>query len=411
MAEEEISIEPEKEIEEPIGAESSESEGGSPFDPQEGSKAQPTRAPAESALGEVVEVRIVDELEEIVLSAEMLDDNANWTNYMLYLQSYSGPRIEFLNILEKHTVSMVGSDGWPLAGLPIEFQSNGQTVGWTVTHSDGLAYVFPNALDGLSDLATTVDLVLPSTGESFSIQLGESSDWLFESSIQPSSAPATIDLVLVIDTTGSMADDIDPLIAALNSVGGKLNAQNTSVNVRVAFAEYGDEEFEGVSDDFMVHMLDFAPIDNGYFDQLRNIDPSGGGNESEMLAEGLFFAIDELSWSNTAQARVMLVLADAPPHYPSMGTSYTNAIQAAAESGIKIHTIGATGLNNQGEYILRQMAQYTGGKHIFFALQEGFLPNLAPIEPNSEQPLNIEIEGLTDLIFSLIEFELANLEP
>ncbi|MEM9775911.1 MAG: vWA domain-containing protein [Chloroflexota bacterium] len=412
MAEEEIDIEPEKELDETIGAEASESEGGSPFDPNEGSKAQPTRASVEAALAEVDGVRIVDELSEVVLSAEIVDDNADWTNYMLYLESYTGPRVEFLNILERHTVTLLDEMGQPLAGVPVEFVAEDQIVGRTVTHSDGTFTVFPNALDLLSDQASQLEIRILNTDTSFQLILGNSAIWEFELNMSSPTQPETavLDIALVIDVSGSMADDIDALLAALNSVGSRLNALDTSADFRVAFVEYRDQEFDGVSEAPMLQTIDFSLIDIGYFDQLQRINPSGGGNESEMLAEGLFFAVDELSWSAAAESKMILLLADAPPHYPSLDGSYTNSIQAAAEKGIKVHTIGATGLNNQGEYILRQIAQYTGGKHIFFALQEGFVPNLTPLDPNGNQPQNIQIEGLENLIINLIEDELNQVE-
>ncbi len=38
---------------------------------------------------------------------------------------------------------------------------------------------------------------------------------------------------------------------------------------------------------------------------------------------------------------------------------------AALGKGIKVFSVGASGLNKQGEFIQRQIAQYTGGRFVF----------------------------------------------
>ncbi|MEM8859240.1 MAG: hypothetical protein AAGD96_13015, partial [Chloroflexota bacterium] len=295
MMEEEIDIEPEKEIEEPIGAESSESEGGSPYEPQTGTKAQPTRTSAEEFLASVDEVRSIEELPEIVLSAEMLDDNEDWVNYMRYLENYSGPRVQFINILERHLVTFVDPLGRPISGLSVEFLADGQTVGRSVTHADGKLYIFPNALDGLSDSITQLELQLTEISQSFEISLGTSQILEFVVETDALQANSGIDIAIVIDVTGSMADDMGPLLESLATVGSQLRDIGLDDEIRVAFVEYRDDVTEAASQSGQIAVVDFAPLDVGYSSQLSTINPSGGGDSSEMLAEGLSFAIDDLS--------------------------------------------------------------------------------------------------------------------
>ena len=46
--------------------------------------------------------------------------------------------------------------------------------------------------------------------------------------------------------------------------------------------------------------------------------------------------------------------------------------------GIKIFSVGASGLDKQGEYIQRQMAQYTGGKFVFLTYDQANNPSSGP---------------------------------
>jgi hypothetical protein len=69
--------------------------------------------------------------------------------------------------------------------------------------------------------------------------------------------------------------------------------------------------------------------------------------------------------------KLLLLIADAPPHLDYGQTyTYVDAMRAAATRGIKVSTIGASGLNTSGEYVFRQIAQYTMGTFIFLTYGE-----------------------------------------
>ena len=54
------------------------------------------------------------------------------------------------------------------------------------------------------------------------------------------------------------------------------------------------------------------------------------------------------------------------PHtdYPQ-AVPYTLSMRQAAEKGIKLFPIGASGLEAEGEYVMRQLAQWTMGQYMF----------------------------------------------
>jgi len=71
-----------------------------------------------------------------------------------------------------------------------------------------------------------------------------------------------------------------------------------------------------------------------------------------------------MSW-NRDGIRLVFVITDAPPHL-DYGQKYTyvNAAGDAKKQGIKIFSVGTGGLDLAGEYVLRQIAQYTSGRYI-----------------------------------------------
>ena len=64
--------------------------------------------------------------------------------------------------------------------------------------------------------------------------------------------------------------------------------------------------------------------------------------------------------------RLTFVVADAAPHvdYPQ-SIPYTTSMEKAAQKGIKLYTIGASGLPAEGEFAMRQLAQGTMAQYIF----------------------------------------------
>ncbi len=74
----------------------------------------------------------------------------------------------------------------------------------------------------------------------------------------------------------------------------------------------------------------------------------------------------------------MVLLADAPPHLDYGGPQYDDDMLAALGKGIKIFSVGASGLDKQGEYVQRQIAQYTGGRFVFLTYKDADEPGERP---------------------------------
>ena len=80
---------------------------------------------------------------------------------------------------------------------------------------------------------------------------------------------------------------------------------------------------------------------------------------------GLHDAITKLEWSDAAPARLLFVIGDAPPHAHTEGPSYADSARLAAHQGIQIFSVAASGMDELGQLVFRQIAQYTGGTELF----------------------------------------------
>ncbi len=117
-----------------------------------------------------------------------------------------------------------------------------------------------------------------------------------------------LDLVFVMDTTGSMRDELQDLQA--NLVGIIQVLQRLAPTLRIGFVAYRDR-----GDAYVVRGTQLAPLDSGDTEILsfvRRLSADGGGDEPERVDEALA-AATSMPWRNDAQGRI-IVIGDAPAH-------------------------------------------------------------------------------------------------
>jgi hypothetical protein len=103
---------------------------------------------------------------------------------------------------------------------------------------------------------------------------------------------------------------------------------------------------------------------------------------------------------------LIFLIADAPPHL-DYGNDYDYAeeIFEATERGVKIFPVASSGLDDQGEYIFRQLAQISGGKFLFLT----YGPQGGPGDETTHHVEDYSVLSLDQLIIRIVEEELANL--
>jgi hypothetical protein len=82
--------------------------------------------------------------------------------------------------------------------------------------------------------------------------------------------------------------------------------------------------------------------------------------------EALRVAVRSLDFHPESIARLIFLIGDAPPHLDyANDEGYINATREANHRGIQIFSIAASGMDPLGQFVFRQIAQYTGGTHLF----------------------------------------------
>ena len=130
-----------------------------------------------------------------------------------------------------------------------------------------------------------------------------------------------LDLCFVVDTTGSMGDDIDN--AKENMVNILSSLSEKTPNYRVALVDYRDfPDRTHNSEDYPAKVqLDFSSDDEAIKAAINGLTLGNGGDGPETVYSGIAKALS-LKWSENSK-RVIIILGDAKPLDPEPNTNYT----------------------------------------------------------------------------------------
>ncbi|MCP5100104.1 MAG: VWA domain-containing protein [Chloroflexi bacterium] len=338
------------------------------------------------------------------LTAGEVDDNAQWDDYLLYLRNYSGASVIEINVSERHQMLVNDSQGNPILGARIGIEANGQEVMALRTHSNGRANFYPKALPIQNQADEyTVNIAVNGLVNTFTINPnGSQREYIITHTggdqLQPT---ARLDVLFLIDATGSMADEIFQLKENIRAIAAQIDALPVQPDVRFGMVTYRDR-----GDAYLTNVTDFTPNVEQFAAELAQVEAAGGGDYPEDLNEALSQAIHQPEWRVENTVSLVFLVADAPPHLDyGQENHYAAELMEAAERGIKIYPIASSGLDSQGEYVFRQLAQVTNGRFIFLTYgAEG------AGSTGTETDLNVSdytVSSLDGLVVKIVEEELA----
>lgn len=300
-----------------------------------------------------------------VVTAGDIDDRLNLTAFNRYLK---GARLGLpqLGLGTPVIVRLTGPRGEAAPGARYTLRKPGATEPF----HDGFAgpggriVDFPKLLGG-GDLAEVEVRVFDATGQETDRQIVRAGS---PTDMQVMKAegwqPDFLDLVLVVDTTGSMGDEIDFLQKELIGVTKAAARQAPGVSVRYGLVAYRDR-----GDAYVVRNYGFTGSSGTMAGWLRGLSADGGGDYPEAAAAALRAGVG-LDWRRGKGERLILHVADAPPH-DGEAAEYLRAAKAAAEAGVQIFTLGASGVAEESEFLMRQASVATGGRYLFLTDDSG----------------------------------------
>lgn len=141
----------------------------------------------------------------------------------------------------------------------------------------------------------------------------------------------SLDLVLCVDATDSMINGIDELKAKLPALLAARVSELPSFRLGiVSFKDYFEE--------YLYKRFDFTRDLGAFASDLDSVQAGGGRDIPEAVYEGLFAALGEFPWA--AQARLVILVGDAPPHpLPRGSVAEADVLDAASSGGIELDAV------------------------------------------------------------------------
>jgi len=176
--------------------------------------------------------------------------------------------------------------------------------------------------------------------------------------------PLNLDLVLVLDTTGSMGDELEYLKNELRSIVGAVSKQFPNVQQRYSLVCYRDE-----GDEYVTRSFPFTASLTELRTNLAAQKAAGGGDYPEAMHKGLEEAV-KLDWRDDHTARVLFLIADAPPHAEHALRTF-KAIGTLRKQGVALYPVACSGYDDTCEFVMRTGALLTGSEFLFLTDDSG----------------------------------------
>ncbi|WP_371224602.1 vWA domain-containing protein [Roseovarius sp. 2305UL8-3] len=332
-----------------------------------------------------------------VVTAGDIDDALNLAAFKSYQgRTAKDLRLPQVNLRGAVRVQLTGSDGKPASGVPVTLRKPGADEPFYQGHSgvDGWVTAFPAALGtgapkrvqlrAFGEGQQVHDHSLP-TGSPNRSTLPFNSKW----------QPDFLDLVFVFDTTGSMGDELSWLTKEFGGIVQAARRSAPRANIRFGLVAYRDR-----GDAYVVRNFGFTNRQAQMQSWLRSLDANGGGDYPEAAAAALQSAVG-LNWRRGKGERILFHIADAPPH-KSEARAYLDAARGAAKKNIQIFGLGASGVAEESEFLMRQAALVTAGRYLFLTDDSGV--GLSHAEPSTAC---YRVTRLKSLLVRVLQSELS----
>lgn len=346
--------------------------------------------------------RPADVVTPAAVNAGMVDDNADFSAYQAFLQRHAASPVPAWPVAGRQRLQVVDALGRPVNDAEVMLRAANGARMWARTDAGGHVWIHPGSFDPEDSPDYQVQVRRDGQRSQGRLLRGQKPVLQLRLPVQPQ--PARLDLVFLVDATGSMADEIDKLRASLQDIVGQIDALPSRPQVCLGLVSYRDR-----GDEYFIRRWDLSHSVAGFQQVLDGVQAGGGGDTPEAMNEALHEAVQHLSWRGSGTTRLLISLADAPPHLDYGRPWHSDSLRAALGKGIKVFSVAASGQDSQGEQVQRQLAQHTGGRFIFLTYQDPANPAAGPGSDTVHEVANYSVDQLDALVVRLVREELAQL--
>ena len=321
-----------------------------------------------------------------LLNGKMYDQNQNLITEFADLYASVHQQDRFPSTKNKIEVELRDENGraYPMASVGL-YDQTGAELYHSISDVKGKSYLYTEtetALEGLK-----LEVVCGDISYFYSV---EERSAVY---VLPVESPSVqkIDVAFLIDTTGSMGDELNYIGNELDGIIREIVGEESNCSLNIGLGFYRDRE-----DSYVTRTFDFSSDYEQVITDIKNESASGGGDYPEAVDQGLK-SIGELSW-RADSVKMAFHIFDAPGHSIYYSDIYQHYVDFAS-AGIRYIPCAASGLNKVGELIAREGAILTGGTYVSLTDDSGIGNSHQEITTPSET----EVEYFNDLIVHLIK--------
>ena len=338
------------------------------------------------------------------VTAGVVDDNADFGEFQQFLQRHPESAQLGRDVSVRQRVRVVDAQGRPVPDAEVSVAADNGARMWARTDAGGQVWVHPNAFDDRDSARYQVQVRRGGKQVDATLQRGQKNVLQVVMPDAAVPARARLDLVFMVDATGSMGDEIDKLRGSLQGIVRDISRLPSNPDICLGLVTYRDH-----GDEYFVRGWDLTRNVGAFQKVLDGVQANGGGDYPEAMNEAFNHAVQALNWRGPSTTRVLVSLADAPPHMDYAPPRYDQTMLAALGKGIKVFSVAASGQDTTGEIVQRQIAQYTGGRFIFLTYKDAADPGSGAGTQTTHDVNNYSVDTLDTLVVRLVREELAQL--
>lgn len=196
-----------------------------------------------------------------------------------------------------------------------------------------------------------------------------------------------IEVVFVLDTTGSMGGLIDGAKQKIWSIINELKQGRPEPVLRIGLVGYRDR-----GDAYVTRHSDLSEDIDAVYTDLMSFQAGGGGDTPESVNQALHEAVNRFQWSRDPDTlRVVFLVGDAPPKSYQDDVPYTTTCALARDKDIIINTIQC-GRMTETTGIWKSIAQMGHGGFAAIRQDGGMVVATSPYDAQIEK-LNRDISA------------------
>jgi hypothetical protein len=197
-----------------------------------------------------------------------------------------------------------------------------------------------------------------------------------------------VDVVFVLDTTGSMSGLIEGAKLKIWSIANSIVGGTPTPDLRVGLVGYRD-----VGDDYVTRVFDLSGDLDEVYANLMSFAAGGGGDTPEHVNRALHEAVENIEWSTDERTlRILFLVGDAPPHTDyDDGFDYKTICQTAVRKDIIINSIQCGGMAETVEF-WREIALLGEGEYAAIAQSGGMRSIPTPMDEELSK-LSADLDG------------------